>query len=133
MNSINKNDSCLDSTEFAMPLNTAYISKARTTASSMAEKMNFSNSKIEDIKTAVSETVTLFINNSVTKDSDSQFKIKFTNKTDELRVQIDTSMKCVKEDKEDLSLKLIKGCMDDVNLVFDNDSLVSVDMIKKNN
>ena len=43
-----------ESVELTLPINAAYISAARLTASSIANRLGFGIEEVEDIKTAVS-------------------------------------------------------------------------------
>ena len=130
---MNKNFHFKDDVELSMPLNPVYIGTARTTASSIAEKMNFSNSKVEDIKTAVSETVSLLIKNlDDTTSNSSNFQIRFKPDANDLKVEFNTSLKAPSNAENDsLSLKLIKTCMDDVSINYNNDSTLNITMLKK--
>ena len=58
---VNKQSEDQDLIQLSLPLNAAYVSAARLTASSVANRMGFSTDEIEDIKAAVSEACTFII------------------------------------------------------------------------
>ncbi|MDR3090601.1 MAG: hypothetical protein LBU36_00165 [Clostridiales bacterium] len=58
------NGSNLQTIEISLPGNAAYVSSARLAASSIAGRLNFDVDEIEDIKAAVSEACSLFIENA---------------------------------------------------------------------
>ena len=127
---MNKDIKFKDDIELSMPLNPIYIGTARTTASSIAEKMNFTNSKVEDIKTAVSETVTLLIKKLDDKTTNSSnFKIKFKQDISNLKIEFNTNLKS-KDVVDPLSLKLLNTCMDNVDIISNDNSCINIIMNK---
>ena len=135
---MNTKNNIYEPVELVLALNSTYIPTARTTATSIAENMNFSNSKVEDIRTAVSEMVSFLIENSNIKNvknekENSSFKIKFLNDGNNLNVEINSSLKGIDENNNDLSLNLVKSCMDNVNFNYDTNSNLNINMTKSIN
>jgi serine/threonine-protein kinase RsbW len=116
----------------SFPINAAYVSSARLTASSIANRMGFDIDEIEDIKTAVSEACTYIIR-SIEPDRRSTLEINFGFFDDQLTIHISTPVVSVREPQEgDISLMMIKAVVDGFEMTNGarNDSLVIV-MIKK--
>lgn len=106
--------------ELSLPVNAAYVSAARLTASSIAGRLGFDADEIEDIKTAVSEACTYIIK-KLTVYSNEPFKIIFFLRRNYLGVRLDVRAKSSRNgSKEDYALKMINALMDDVSITSEN-------------
>ncbi|MDR1688249.1 MAG: ATP-binding protein [Clostridiales bacterium] len=116
--------------KLSLPANAAYVSAARLTASSIANRMNFYIDEIEDIKTAVSEACAFLIKKSSDSGKNS-FKIKF--KLEPQKLTINFSFPAPKEfdcDETDMSILMIKGLMDTFVTQHDDDGSFIMTMYK---
>lgn len=127
--------------ELALPINAAYVSAARLTSSSIANRMGFDIEDVEDIKAAVSEACTYFIKtfesnekqNKLDEDINS-FKISFLMDEHELIIKILSHYKVTSEsisDLDNIALIMMKALMDDVELCVDENSNFVLHMLKK--
>ena len=114
----------------SFPVNPAYVSSARLTVSSIANRIRFDIDEIEDIKTAVSEACTYIIKQS--SRTDDNFEICFIPKMGEMTVEI------VAQDRDsenrldgDMSLMMIKALVDEFNIVRPEKGKISITMVKK--
>lgn len=75
---MNRNDSAgnMENIELSLPVNSAYVSAARLTSSSIAERLGFDDEEIEEIKTTVSEACSLIIRKAGTAQN-ATFRIVF--------------------------------------------------------
>ncbi len=112
--------------KLSLPLNPAYVSTIRLTSSSISERMNFSISDIEDIKTAISEVATYIISTCKAPEC-TTFEISFKSESNNLNVDIviPSSNVDLHEDSDNMALMLIKGCMDEFNIARDSNSNTS--------
>ena len=119
-----------DNIELSLPINPAYVSAARLTASSIANRIGFDADEIEDIKAAVSEACTFIIKNSSPNDK-SFFKVTFAiyEATLGICLSCDQPFPAVDVAKE-MGLLMIKALMDDIKLITDNPKFFSVKMMK---
>ena len=110
--------------ELTLPVNAAYISAARLTASSIANRLGFGIEEIEDIKTAVSEACT-FIIERLSGKSQSPFKLMFVPKENCVNIIFDVNGYIDSEliDKE-TSILMIKALMDDMSFENQEDNFV---------
>lgn len=110
--------------ELTLPVNAAYISAARLTASSVANRLGFRIEEIEDIKTAVSEACT-FIIERLAGQSKSPFKLMFSPKENCVNITFDVngSIDSDTMDKE-TSILMIKALMDDMSFENQKDNFV---------
>lgn len=117
--------------ELTLPINAAYVSSARLTGSSIANRMGFDIDEIEDIKAAVSEACTYIIKqySSSTKNS---FKIMFhlTDETLKITMILESSIKS-SGTGDDMGLLMIKALMDELNINFDKDNTLNIVMLKE--
>ena len=127
MNNPNAEQDCI---QLSLPLNAAYVSAARLTASSVANRMGFSTDEIEDIKAAVSEACT-FVIKKTSVDSAGNFLIQFSMSSEIMCVNIHTSGTLSQEDDE-MSLIMIKALMDQFIIKTDDNKTV-LSMIKNHN
>ncbi|HCC07452.1 MAG TPA: hypothetical protein DEP72_04755 [Clostridiales bacterium] len=112
--------------KLSLPLNPAYVSTIRLTSSSISERMNFNISEVEDIKTAISETATYIIN-SCDPQHCSSFDVTFKMENEKLFVDIliPTSCSDFLESKDNMSLIMIKGCMNEFKVDKDTSNNVT--------
>lgn len=106
--------------KLSLPLNPAYVSTIRLTSSSISERMNFNISEVEDIRIALSETATYIINECNPSHCNS-FDVTFKMENEKLLVDIliPTSSSGFLESSDDISLMMIKGCMDEFKICKD--------------
>ena len=111
-----------DCIQLSLPLNAAYVSAARLTASSVANRMGFSTDEIEDIKAAVSEACTFVIKKAPTEPA-GNFLIQFHMNSEILSVNIETyGLLC--QEPDEMSLIMIKALMDRLNIEAENNKTV---------
>ena len=111
-----------DSIQLSLPLNAAYVSAARLTASSVANRLGFSTDEIEDIKAAVSEACT-FIIKKAHVDSTGNFLIQFHMSSKKMSILIQTKG-ALRQDADEMSLIMIKALMDHMEIIIENDETV---------
>lgn len=119
--------------KLSFPVNAAYVSSARLTASSIANRMGFDIDEIEDIKTAVSEACTYIIS-TLTATINSNFEISFRLTGDTLQIGILTQGAAVSQDADEMSLVMIKALVDEFNIDDVRDAgkeSIALTMIKK--
>jgi serine/threonine-protein kinase RsbW len=112
----NSENECI---QLSLPFNSAYVSAARLTASSVANRMGFDTDEIEDIKAAVSESCTYIINKLPTP-AHGNFQIKFRMNSDQLSINIHT-MGILSHETDEMSLIMIKALMDEVDIQYTNE------------
>ena len=106
-----------ESIGLSLPVNTAYVSSARLTASSIANRMGFDIECAEDIKSAVSEACAYIIRTKSASGVQS-FKIIF----DLSDSKIEITLTCAKgtgndePDTDEYGVKMIKALMDTAEL-----------------
>jgi len=102
--------------ELSLPANAAYVSAARLTASSIANRLGFDIDETEDVKAAVSEACTLLIKLSPT-DTVKYFKVIFDPGVESLTVRIraDHGIELAPDEGE-MSLMMIRALMDAVEI-----------------
>lgn len=120
-------DDCI---KLSFPVNAAYVSSARLTASSVANRMGFDIDEIEDIKTAVSEACT-FVIKTLTAAAGVNFEISFSLIGDEIKIVIATqgTASATNSEEINLSLVMIRALVDEFNLA-DTEG-VTITMTKK--
>ncbi len=105
--------------KLTLPVNAAYVSAARLTASSVANRLNFDIEEIEDIKVAVSEACTYIIKNPCFSSNDN-FKIEFNMAKDSIKINLSVeSDKEVDIDDDEMSLRVITALMNNTNIDYD--------------
>lgn len=124
-----------DCIELGLPINPAYVSAARLTASSIANRMGFNIEEIEDIKAAVSEACTYLIKRNL-HSSSKMFNIQF--KLINSTLEINLSSKKPKEirniyDDDTLGIMMIEALMDKIFVSDNDDSEMKISMIKNLN
>jgi serine/threonine-protein kinase RsbW len=113
--------------KLSFPMNAAYVSSARLTASSIASRMGFEIDEIEDIKTAVSETCTYLLKTLLAK-TESNFDITFYLRDDEMEIHLIVSALPTGHSDE-MSLMMIKALMDEFNI--NEDGPIIIKMLKR--
>ncbi len=125
-------DSNHENIELTLPINAAYVSAVRLTASSLAYRMGFEIDCIEDIKSAVSEACT-FIIKKIPKEAavDNSFKIKFDLKKEsiEIIIKLIESVEFVDFENE-MSLMVLKALVDNLDVEIINNKLISLKLTK---
>ncbi len=121
-----------DIIELGLPVNPAYVSAARLTASSIANRMGFNIEDIEDIKAAVSEACTYLIKQN-SQNRQSMFQIKFIlkNKFLEIFISAKKDPSSTDSDEDGLGILMIEALMDDVDLTTPDDTSIQIIMHKK--
>lgn len=113
-----------------LPAKSEYVSTARLTASSLANRVGFNIDEVEDIKVAVSEVCNMVLSMSGTKLS--QYRILFEINGKEIRISFngeDGSFECLNHsDENEYGLYIMQALMDSVELCNEDNSIV---MIKK--
>ncbi len=126
MNSFPTNESI----ELSLPINPAYVSAARLTASSVAGRMGFDISETEDIKTAVSEAC-IFIIKKVSSQTKCDFKISFLLVDDSLQITLFAKGKYEDGYEEDLGVMMIKALMDNFAVSRFDDESIEIKLTKQ--
>lgn len=115
-----------------LPVDPAYVSAARLTASSVANRMGFDIDEIEDIKAAVSEAGTYIIKHCSSGNAEG-IQISFEIEEDEMVISILVeNAGQMHLDDEDMGLIMIKALVDDFkteNISEENNVLIT--MVKK--
>jgi len=122
-----------DVIELGLPLNPAYVSAARLTASSIANRMGFDIEDIEDIKAAVSEACTYLIKQyQLDRDGQSTFKIQFMIKEEGLEIQLTTRRfkKSSGQEEDGLGILMIEALMYFIS-ISNKDDDTHIVMLKK--
>jgi len=98
--------------ELLLPCNAAYVSAARLTASSIANRLKFALDEIEDIKAAVSEACTYIIKESSAVNK-CEFKLTFLLLKDALTITISCSFTIAEQNLEnEMGIHMIRALMD---------------------
>lgn len=110
--------------ELTLPINAAYISAARLTSSSIANRLGFGIEEIEDIKTAVSEACT-FIIEKLSGSSKNPFKLKFKPNKNCVSIifEVDANINFEFVNNE-TSILMIKALMDEMKVDSKNNGFV---------
>jgi serine/threonine-protein kinase RsbW len=115
-----------DSVILVLPAKSEYVSTARLTASSVANRVGFNIDEVEDIKVAVSEVCNVILSKSANELN--QYRISFEIKNDILEISFigeNSPFKCFDESIEnEYCLYIMKALMDSVELCNDNHSIV---------
>jgi len=116
--------------ELSLPVNAAYVSAARLTASSIANRLGFDIDEIEDIKAAVSEACTYVIKRSNASRS-TVFKLVFYMDDGFLEIRIAAQIEQASEEQNDeMGLLMVKALMDQLNLMPLPDGQTEMIMLK---
>lgn len=115
-----------DNVTLMLPAKSEYVSTARLTASSVANRMGFNIDEVEDIKVAVSEVCNLIL--SKVGDGLRQYKISFQIEIDKLEIIFtgeNNKIECFNESIEnEYCLYIMKALMDSVELCKTSHSIV---------
>ena len=105
-----------DSIELSLPINAAYVSAARLTASTIANRMRFDTDEIEDVKAAVSEACAYIISRARRSDNE-MFKIVFDVSGGILSVKLlFHPARALDKSREDMGLIMMKALTDGVEI-----------------
>lgn len=119
-------DNISDNVTLLLPAKGEYVSTARLTASSVANRIGFNIDEVEDIKVSVSEVCTMIL--SKAGDNLRQYRISFEIMCDKLEITftgIEAELGCLESSSEDeFGLYIIKALMDSVDLCNNNHSIV---------
>lgn len=128
---MNNNKGKNDSIKLTLPIDPAYVSAARLTASSVSERMGF-HSEAEDIKAAVSEAC-IFIINHCSQGGTDHFCIEFTTvdndskkpvqSNDTLIVRLTTKLNdtiLAQNTTDTLGMQMMQALMNSVEIIFEN-------------
>lgn len=112
--------------ELSLPVNPAYVSSARLTASAIANRMGFDIECTEDIKSAVSEACAYLIHKKVSAGV-LNFKIQFLISERTIEIIL-TSERGSGNDAEDTDeyeygIRMIRALMDSAEIREDDDGL----------
>jgi len=117
-----------ESIELSLPVNAAYVSTARLTASSIANRQGFDIDEMEDIKAAVSEACTYVIRKSHGGGS-GLFRLVFDIGDGFVAISLSSDNANGTADDEEMSILMIKALMDDTVVKADGGRL-SIQMRK---
>jgi serine/threonine-protein kinase RsbW len=119
-------DACI---KLTFPMNAAYVSSARLTASAVANRVSFDIDEIEDIKMAVSEACT-YILKTMTGTDNSNFDIQFQLSENQMEITLVTQgVKPERHSSDVMSLMMIKALVDEFVLKAEYD--VRIKLIKR--
>lgn len=114
-----------DNVALVLPAKREYVSTARLTASSVANRIGFNIDEIEDIKVSVSEVCNMILSRA--GDKLNQYKISFDIRSDKLEITFtgnETELGCFDNASDnEFGLYIIKALMDSVDLC-NNHSIV---------
>src|SRR6056297_155959 len=103
----------MEKIKIQIPKKSDYISTLRLTTSSIASKIGFDIDALEDIKMLISEVCIFLIKNF--KDDKNPIELKYILQNDKISISIlDTNIKEINYDIEDMSIMIIKSLADDV-------------------
>lgn len=126
---MNKEIAKTENIELSLPLNAAYVTAARLTASSIANRIGFDVDEIEDVKAAVSEACTLIIKKAITKSE--TFKITFSINEGYLKFILTCKAKIDNNKLDDeLGILMIKSLMDSLEIIGDKKTEFELKMSK---
>jgi len=115
-----------DNVTLVLPAKSEFVSTARLTASSVANRIGFNIDEVEDIKVAVSEVCNIIL--SKVGDEIRQYKISFEINSDQLEITFtgsETELGCFEGTLEnEYGLYIMKALMDSVELCNNNHSIV---------
>ena len=115
-NQDNKNDEEREIIILTLPMNAAYISAARLTSSSIANRLGFGIEEVEDIKTAVSEACT-FVIDKFSQLTQKPFVLKFEPDKDNLSVFLEVEgMLDFERFKNETGILMMKALMTEVRV-----------------
>ena len=119
-----------DNIKLSLPVNAAYVSAARLTASSVANRLGFDIDEIEDIKAAVSEACTYIIK-AISSGSGKDFSIVFNVRAEQLEIRINVGVALTLENLNDeMGLRMIQALMDEMCIQNTEDDELEIKMVK---
>ena len=122
-----------DIIELTLPINAAYVSAARLTASSVSNRLGFDIDEIEDIKAAVSEACTYIVKYYSSKNEKNFcIKIHISKKQIDISLTVDAAIKLPHEE-DDMGICMIKALVDDFKIDYDENNYLEISMLKKHN
>lgn len=114
-----------------LPVDAAYVSTARLTASSIANRMGFDIDEIEDIKAAVSEAGTYIVKNYLTSRENS-LDVKFNMRDRCLEINLNVrNPERLSLNNDDMSLVMIKALMTEFDMKYSDNDFLSIKMVKE--
>lgn len=110
--------------ELTLPVNSAYVSAARLTASSISNRMGFDIDDIEDIKAAVSEAC-IFIMKKTHAAGGKSFHLEFNIVNQSLEVELCSSIENAdtSHNDDELGIKMIQALMNTLEIIADESEL----------
>lgn len=134
-----KENTYKDFIKISIPSKAEYVSLARLTASSIANRVGFNIEEIEDIKVAIGEACTNAIKHGI---DDKNYDLEFFIYEKELKIKVrdyGICNDCIKSKEpniEDLNegglgLFIIETLMDEVEYTGENDKCTEIIMIKR--
>lgn len=132
---MNNTKSKNDSIELTLPLDAAYVSAARRTASSVSERMGFSTEAVEDIKMAVSEACIYIIKHSCLAGAE-HFHIMFTMENDKnltisLYAKVQELVPQEESPEDKIGLQMMEALVNDLQIIAQSDG-IDIKMLKEN-
>ncbi|MDR2904204.1 MAG: ATP-binding protein [Clostridiales bacterium] len=117
--------------ELSLPVNAAYVSAARLTASSIANRLGFDIDEIEDIKAAVSESC-IYIIKKAAESKTNLFKLTFRLSDGHLEIMLCSDVSMPSDEQEaEMSLLMIKALMDTLELSAERGDAIEIKMSKR--
>ncbi|MDR2903142.1 MAG: ATP-binding protein [Clostridiales bacterium] len=117
--------------ELSLPVNAAYVSAARLTASSIANRLGFDIDEIEDIKAAVSEAC-IYIIKKAAESKTNLFKLTFHLSDGHLEIMLGSDVSMPNDEHEaEMSLLMIKALMDSLDLSSKQENTIEIKMSKR--
>lgn len=110
--------------ELNLPVNSAYVSAARLTASSISNRMGFKIEEIEDIKSAVSEAC-IFVIKKCQEAGRFNFHIEFLINSDNLEVLLiaQTNPTEVSSQEDAMGIKMIEALMNKMEISIEDEDI----------
>jgi serine/threonine-protein kinase RsbW len=126
-----KRSADIEKIELTLPVNAAYVSAARRTASSIANRLGFDIDEIEDIKAAVSEAC-IYIIKKAAESRTNLFKLTFYMAEGYLEILLGSDVSMPSSDlAAEMSLLMIKALMDVLELKMVDGDCIEVKMLKQ--
>lgn len=115
-----------DNVALILPTKNEYVSTARLTASSIANRIGFNIDEVEDIKVAVSEVCNIILSRA--GQTVKQYKVSFEICNDKLEITFtgnETPFECFGDAIEnDYGVYIMKALMDSVELCNNSHSII---------
>lgn len=109
----------METIELTLPVNAAYVSAARLTASSISNRMGYNIEEIEDIKAAVSEAC-IYLIKQCARAGQHNFKIEFNVENNILVIELKTLNQSCQQQEEcdgnELGIRMIQALMDELEI-----------------